>query len=341
MSERSGDLSVVARRRLDQLLEEFARRSAVTVDPDPRLVGAAPLEVGPVEVGPVEAAPSATGRVEAGDSVALADEYDWVQQLRPGGTGSARPVNDASTPALEAPSAAQPDVQPGGLPGQVPDRPVTWVTSALLFTKEHLVTVVVVLVVGIAWTGYSLFQVRTTPVADAVPRVESAPSGSVSASGQPSAAASSAAVVVHVIGAVRRPGIYRLAEGARVADAIAAAGGMTAAAAPGELNLAQVLSDGTQLKIGTTKHPGGWLRVGEQSGAAASGGAAESTSTKLSINTATEAQLDTLPGIGPVTAAKIVAWRTEHGKFNAVTELQEVDGIGPKTYADLAERVRL
>lgn len=336
MSERSGDLSVVARRRLDQLLEESARRSAATVDPDPRLVGAAPLEAGPVEVGP-----SATGRVDAGDSVALADEYDWVQQLRSGGAGNARPVNDASTPAQAAPSAAQPDVQPGGLPGQVPDRPVTWVTSALLFTKEHLVTVVVVLVVGIAWTGYSLFQVRTTPVADAVPRVESAPSGSVSASGQPSAAASSAAVVVHVIGAVRRPGVYRLAEGSRVADAIAAAGGMTAAAAPGELNLAQVLSDGTQLKLGTTKHPGGWLRVGEQSGGAAPGGAAESTSTKLSINTATEAQLDTLPGIGPVTAAKIVAWRTEHGKFNTVTELQEVDGIGPKTYADLAERVRL
>ncbi len=277
------------------------------------------------------------------DPVDLTDDGDdWVRQLRASGAGAASPASAASASAQGGGQpGAQPDVQPDGRPDQVPDPKLTWVASALIFTKEHLVTVVVVLIVGIAWTGYSLFQVRTTPVADAVPRVESAPSGSASASAQPGATSSPAPVVVHVIGAVRRGGIYRLAEGARVADAIAAAGGMTTAAAPGELNLAQVLSDGTQLKIGTKKHPGGWLRVGGRAGTAAPGGATEAASAKLSINTATEAQLDTLPGIGPVTAAKIVAWRTEHGKFSAVTELQEVDGIGPKTYADLAERVRL
>lgn len=335
MSERSGDLSVVARRRLDQLLEESARRGATTVGVDPD---------------PVEAAPFDPAPVDDLDPAALADDGDdWVRQLRASGAGMAPAVSDASASAWGAHSDARPDARPDaradtqqdGRPGQAWDGRLTWVASALLFTKEHLVTVVVVLIVGIAWTGYSLFQVRTTPVADAVPRVESTPSGSASGGAQPGATSSSAAVVVHVIGAVRRPGIYRLAEGARVTDAIASAGGMTASAAPGELNLAQVLSDGTQLKIGTTKHPGGWLRVGGQAGAAAPGGATDSASARLSINTATEAQLDTLPGIGPVTAAKIVAWRTEHGKFSAVTELQEVDGIGPKTYADLAERVRL
>ena len=322
MSERSGDLSVVARRRLDQLLEESARRGATTVGVDPD---------------PIDPAP-----VDDLDPAALADDDDdWVRQLRVGGAGMAPAASDASASAWGARPDARADTQQDGRPGQASDGRLTWVASALLFTKEHLVTVVVVLIVGIAWTGYSLFQVRTTPVADAVPRVEGTPSGSTSGGAQPGATSSSAAVVVHVIGAVRRPGIYRLAEGARVTDAITSAGGMTASAAPGELNLAQVLSDGTQLKIGTTKHPGGWLRVGGQAGAAAPGGATDSASAKLSINTATEAQLDTLPGIGPVTAAKIVAWRTEHGKFSAVTELQEVDGIGPKTYADLAERVRL
>jgi competence protein ComEA len=133
--------------------------------------------------------------------------------------------------------------------------------------------------------------------------------------------------------------VVELSEDSRVQDAIAAAGGLAADADSGELNLAAVLVDGCQLKIGTTKHPGGEVRSGTSGEADGSGGGAAEV--KVSLNTATVAQLDTLPGVGPVTAQKILDWRSEHGKFTAITELQEVDGIGPKTYADLAGRVRL
>lgn len=296
VTEQTGELSAVARRRLNELLSQRA------------------LD-----------APSPSEGEDA--EFAAEPSTDWITSLREAGAsvGAPSPV----TRADEAPTRG------GGLP--------QWFGTAVTFTREHLVTVVVVLVVGILWTGYSLFQVRTTPVADAVPRVENtAASPSAPASGQPSAAVASSEVVVHVIGAVRHAGVYQLAEGSRVADAIAAAGGLRGSADTGELNLAQVLSDGIQLKIGTRKHPGGWLRAGANAASSTGAGAGtDGASAKLSINSATEAQLDTLPGIGPVTAAKIVAWRAEHGKFTALTELQEVDGIGPKTYADLAERIQL
>ncbi len=207
------------------------------------------------------------------------------------------------------------------------------VARLLSFGREHLVAVVLVLMVGVVWTGYSLFQARTTPVAAAAaPTVLASPTPTPTAS-------PTATVLVHVLGAVRRPGVVTLSEGSRVQDAIVAAGGLAANADTGELNLAAVLVDGSQLKIGTTKHPGGELR----SGASDQGGGSGTTGAeaKVSLNSATLAQLDTLPGVGPVTAQKILDWRSEHGKFTAVTELQEVDGIGPKTYADLAARVRL
>jgi competence protein ComEA len=224
---------------------------------------------------------------------------------------------------------------------------------AATFTKEHLATVMVVLLVGVGWTAYSLLQVRATPVADAAPQVVNPPSSTSSGPSPGATTGTGKQVVVHVIGAVNTPGVVRLADGSRVADAITAAGGLSAKAAVGELNLAQVLVDGTQLKIGTGKHPGGWIRDGSSgggggggnggsgNGGSGNGGSGGSSSAKVSLNTATLQQLDTLPGIGPVTAQKILDWRKAHGKFTAITELQEVDGIGPKTYADLAGAVRL
>lgn len=210
--------------------------------------------------------------------------------------------------------------------------------EALAFGREHLAAVVVVLLVGVAWTAYSLLQARSSPVAAAAPVIQASPSATPQAA---SSAQAPAQVVVHVIGAVRRPGVVRLAEGSRVADAITAAGGLTPAAAPGELNLAQVLADGVQLKVGTRDHPGGWIRGTAEGTPSSSQGASSGDPAKVSLNSATLEQLDTLPGIGPVTAQKILDWRKAHGRFTATSELQEVDGIGPKTYADLADHVRL
>ena len=246
---------------------------------------------------------------------------------------SAEPRRALGTAEVAVP-ATKSEVAPAGEPaagaGVAASAPAV-VARAIAFGREHLVAVVLVLVVGTLWTGYSLFQTRTTPVAAAVaPTVVATPTPT------PSPVVT---VLVHVLGAVKRPGVVELSEGSRVQDAIAAAGGLAEDADTGELNLAAVLIDGAQLKVGTTKRPGGELRTDGSGAPAGSGGAGAAA--KVSLNSATLAQLDTLPGVGPVTAQKILDWRTAHGKFSAITELQEVDGIGPKTYADLAGRVRL
>jgi competence protein ComEA len=140
-----------------------------------------------------------------------------------------------------------------------------------------------------------------------------------------------------VLGAVRHPGLVKLGENSRVQDAIDAAGGLARRADPGELNLAQPLADGQQLVIGTKGDPAGEVRNGGESGT----GSGSSATSTLDLNHANQAQLEELPGVGPVTAQAILTWRQQHGRFNRIEELQEVDGIGPKTYAQIAPHVRV
>jgi competence protein ComEA len=130
-------------------------------------------------------------------------------------------------------------------------------------------------------------------------------------------AAAAERVVVHVAGAVRRPGLYALAEGARVSDAVARAGGPTARADTAAVNLAAPLADGIQVLIPS--------RVAGAAGSAPGTAAVP----RVSLSSATLAELDTLPGVGPVTAQKIVEHRTRHGGFRSVEELDAVPGIGP------------
>ncbi len=137
-------------------------------------------------------------------------------------------------------------------------------------------------------------------------------------------------LVVDVVGAVRSPGLYRLAEGSRVADAVARAGGPTARAFLEGINLAAPLADGLQVIV---------PRRGEVSVAAAPGGGASSPAGPVHLNTATPEQLDTLPGVGPVTAEKIVAYRQEHGSFRSVDELDAIPGIGPARIEQLRDLV--
>ena len=149
---------------------------------------------------------------------------------------------------------------------------------------------------------------------------------------------------MHVLGAVKRPGLVRLPEPARVQDAIDRAGGLRPGADLGDLNLAQVLGDGQQVMIGqrsdSGQERGSELRDAGSPASPGTGGPASPTA-QVDLNAATAAQLETLPGVGPVTAAKIIAWREEHGRFSRVEELQEIDGIGPKTYAELAPNCRV
>lgn len=135
------------------------------------------------------------------------------------------------------------------------------------------------------------------------------------------------AVVVDVEGAVRRPGLVRLPSGARVADAVERAGGVTRSADRSAVNLAAPVSDGQQVLV---PRRGASPVVG---GTAMSG--AGSTSGPLSLSSATAEQLDTLPGVGPVTAQKIVDYRAQHGAFHSVEELDAIPGIGPARLADL------
>ena len=129
---------------------------------------------------------------------------------------------------------------------------------------------------------------------------------------------------VDVVGAVRRPGLYRVAEGARIADVVRRAGGPTSKAEIELVNLAALVADGEQIVV---------PRRGSVAVAAA-GGSAEPRG-PVHLNSATIEQLDELPGVGPVTAQKIVDYRTAHGGFSSVDDLDAVPGIGPARLADL------
>jgi competence protein ComEA len=134
-------------------------------------------------------------------------------------------------------------------------------------------------------------------------------------------------LIVDVVGAVRRPGLVRLAEGSRVADAIAGAGGLRRGAERAGVNFAAPVSDGQQVLV---PERGAAVAAG-----ADAGGAASVSSGPVSLSSATAEQLDALPGVGPVTAEKIVAYRQQHGAFRSVDELDAISGIGPSRIADL------
>jgi competence protein ComEA len=141
-------------------------------------------------------------------------------------------------------------------------------------------------------------------------------------------------VVVHVAGAVRDPGVYRMPSDARVDDAVARAGGATRRADLGGLNLAAKLEDGRQVLVPER------VRGGDGGGGAAVASPAEPAEGQpLNLNTATLEQLDTLSGIGPATAQKILDFREENGGFSSVEELGEIPGIGEKRLASLREEV--
>ena len=146
-----------------------------------------------------------------------------------------------------------------------------------------------------------------------------------------------AEIVVDVGGKVRKPGIHRLPAGARVADALRAAGGVRTGTKTDGLNRARFLVDGEQVIVGASAPagPGGTAPGGPGAPAAGTAPAAP-----VSLNTATADQLDTLPGVGPVLAQHIIDYRTQHGGFRSVDELREVNGIGERRFADLRNLVR-
>ncbi len=150
-----------------------------------------------------------------------------------------------------------------------------------------------------------------------------------------------AIIFVHVLGAVRNPGLFELHDGARVIDGVAAAGGLTETADQGGANLARILSDGEQLYIPHLgeAQPGAPPDGGSSAGPPGVGTGAGVVGGKLNLNTAGIAELDTLPRIGPAMAQRIVDYRDANGRFSSVDDLRNVTGIGDKTFEALKDLV--
>lgn len=216
------------------------------------------------------------------------------------------------------------------------DRLGAWVHERLPATLQgrvalsstHLAVVALVVAVGLAVTAFVVL--RSRPEGELVPRPR--PAQALVTPAASSAAPRGGQVVVDVAGKVRRPGVATLPAGSRVVDAIRRAGGARRGVDLTSLNLARKLVDGEQVLVGVSGPPGP---------AAAAAPGASPSGPLVSLNAASQEQLEGLPGVGPVTAGKILAWRQQHGGFTAVDDLLEVDGIGEKTLADLAPHVTL
>jgi competence protein ComEA len=192
----------------------------------------------------------------------------------------------------------------------------------LTLTRTQLALVVVPLVALLAVAGSRLAGVGASEGPSAA-----TPLAPIEAEAGGGGGAGAPRLVVHVVGAVRRAGLFRLPEGARVADALARAGGPTGRADLAAVNLAAPLVDGQQVLVPRRGPPGSSPVAGAAAG------------TKVSLAIATLEQLDELPGVGPVTAQKIVAWRTAHGPFRSVDDLDAVPGIGPARIEQLRDLV--
>lgn len=189
-----------------------------------------------------------------------------------------------------------------------------WVITMLLFITAIVLTV--------------LF-VRKVSVANSSPTTELTDMGVQTAAPQAEPAAEpadTAAIVVHVSGAVAKPGVVELRSGDRVADAIELAGGMTSNADIDRINLAAEVTDGDHIHVLEIDEAAN--ADGDISGTSSADGAGSGL---VNVNKASAAQLETVPGIGPVTAQAIVQWREENGKFSAIEQLVEIPGIGAKT----------
>jgi competence protein ComEA len=191
-------------------------------------------------------------------------------------------------------------------------------------------------VAGLVVLIAAVFAWRARPHVDPVPEVPVAVAATGTGTGPgPASAGPPGEVVVAVAGKVRKPGLVRLPAGSRVADALQAAGGAKPGTDPSLLNLARKVVDGELLLVGVSPPPG--VAPAGPAGAAPAAGAPAGG--PVNLNTATLADLDTLPGVGPVLAQRIIDHRAQHGGFTSVGDLRKVDGIGSSRYEQLKDLV--
>lgn len=318
-------MAAIARRRLEMLSVELAGlRSGMTSGPE--VVG----EAGPVEdVAATDPVAGEQGRADDGQDRLIDRPATWDAVARRG-RHARRPVG-----AADRVGAWMHERLPPTLQGRV------------RLDSGHLSVVAILVAAAFAVTAW--WVVRADGGATAAPSAAwsqasestgaSEPASLVTPVADPAAAASptdAAVLVVDVTGKVRRPGIATLPVGSRVVDALEAAGGARPGVDLGMLNLARLLVDGEQIVVGVPPPEG--VAAPAASGQSAPGGSA---GPMVNINSATQAELEELPGVGPVTAAAILQWRTDNGPFTAVDELLEVSGIGDATLAEMAPFVTL
>lgn len=287
--------------------------------------------------------------------------------LRPGGSAASGDVGAGWVPQPPSQRAAEPGPLPSRQPSraraEMADRVPVGLRAAAVVPGGRAVAglaLLVALAVGAALVATWLARPREEPVPARQPLgaplslaaasgAAGGPAASSSGSSAAGAADGSAAVsaeptvpgrlLVHVAGAVRRPGLVELPSGSRVADAVEAAGGPTTRAQPASVNLARPLVDGEQVVVLRRGEAGAGPATAADSPHVGGPDASGVVGGPVDLNTATMEQLDTLPGIGPVLAQRILDWRTANGRFSSVDELAEVKGIGEATLGELRPSV--
>jgi len=216
--------------------------------------------------------------------------------------------------------------------------------------RAGVIALAVVGVIAVLVTVFTLVRDNAPAVASAkLPPVEMVSSASPTPA--PAPPDGDGHVIVSVVGLVHKPGLVTLAPGARIADALTAAGGALDGADLIGLNMARRVTDGEQIIVGIVAAPGQPAAMGssissgpataESTDAPSTAGKAPTPPGLVDLNAATVQDLDTLPGIGPVTAAAIIAWRDANGRFTSVDQLGDVDGIGPARLEKLRDLVRV
>lgn len=309
-----------------------------------------------------ELQPLRDGRVATGDG--QPPEHTHIRALRAEGAAETRPAETG--PAETGPVAIGTAIpmpgrharRRGRTPADGPWTPGSLLAGRIDFGPAQIAVIAVVLAVGLGVTAWWVIRddagdpvpaagggALATPAVPSTGQMSGPMSGQASGqagqptppAGQPGGSGSGTTageVVVDVAGKVRRPGIVVLPTGSRVADALDAVGGARRGVDLSSVNLARVLVDGEQILVGQAPVAGAAPSM-------ATNPAPGDGSTLVNINTATIEELETLPGIGPVTAQSIIDWRTANGGFASVDQLLDVDGIGEKTLADLAPLVTI
>lgn len=263
---------------------------------------------------------SAQPPIETGD---LPADQPWVDL--------SKPPDDSDADAV-APADPDPAGRPWwrrGMAGRLLER---WVPDgeppSLRRPRPIVIAGAVVLAIGVA-AGLLVSGGRVREPAPELPAASVSAAPATAA--DPTGTVDGGPIVVSVIGKVGRPGLVTVPDGARVADALQAAGGPLPGVDLGGLNLARRLSDGEQIAVGIPQ-------PADPAGPPGSPGS-PGPPAKIDLNSASVAALDALPGVGQVTAQRIVDWRTAHGRFSSVEQLREIDGIGPTRFAKLKDLV--